>query len=517
MRSIHAAILGSAMLGTASIAAAQPAGSNAASKLPPINYTRSQTFKLPVVMDKNDRQSLSEIRLYVKTPSTGWTMQDRGNSELTQFSCNVSQDGEYWYTLALVDRGGRMNPADPNLEAPSQRVVVDTTAPVIQVSGASDNGDFCLRCTVQDQHADFATLKAVCRTDVGEVPLEIVPNQPGMFRLRNADMMRFPVTVSVRDLAGNVGTKEVNLREMVSAMLPAPKSGGPIAPTEGSKVLPPPRSDILPPPPLGPLPPPRDIFKTEGTEGTAQKINFGPTVPPVGSLPPPVSGIVDPINKAVETPGQSSGPLHLINTSKASVEYRIEQVGPSGLGKVEIWMTPDKGQSWHRLLEHIAKKSPADIELPGDGVYGIRVVVANGNGFGGKAPLKGDAPHYTIEVDTTAPFVQLRSADVLPSAGLVELRWNATDKNLGSEPVSLFYRTSADGPWQVIAKGIKNDGAYRWAFPRDGAAQIFFKIEVTDRAGNTAQAATGQPVLIDMTEPRVTVTGVTGSPVSTRP
>jgi hypothetical protein len=207
----------------------------------------------------------------------------------------------------------------------------------------------------------------------------------------------------------------------------------------------------------------------------------------------------------------------LLNTTNASIDYRLDQVGPSGVGKVEIFMTPDNGQSWHRIGDDADKKSPAEVRLPGDGVYGIRICVTNGNGFGGKAPIRGDAPQCTLEVDTTNPFLLLRSAELLHSAGQVEIRWNATDKNLGSEPVSLFYRTSADGPWQVIAKGIKNDGAYRWAFPRDGAAQIFFKIEVTDRAGNTAQAATGQPVLIDMTEPRVTVTGVTGSPVSTRP
>jgi hypothetical protein len=192
------------------------------------------------------------------------------------------------------------------------------------------------------------------------------------------------------------------------------------------------------------------------------------------------------------------------------VEYRIDQVGPSGVGKVEIYMTPDKGETWHRLSEDMAKRSPTSIKLPGDGTYGIHIAVANGNGFGGKAPVRGDKPHYTIEVDTTAPFVQLRSTDVLPNNGQVEIRWNATDKNLGSEPVSLFYRTKADGPWQVIAKGLKNDGVHRWAFPRDAGGQFFFKIEVADLANNMSHAVSAQPVLIDMSEPRATVLGVTG-------
>src|SRR4029077_12944560 len=115
--------------------------------------------------------------------------------------------------------------------------------------------------------------------------------------------------------------------------------------------------------------------------------------------------------------------------------------------KVDIFMTPDNGQTWHRLADHSGKQSPADIQLPGDGVYGLRIVVSNGNGFGGAAPIRGDLPQCTIEVDTTSPFVQFRSADVMPSNGHVEIRWNATDKNLGSEPVTLSYRTTPNGPW----------------------------------------------------------------------
>ncbi len=509
MHSIHAAILGSALFGSASIATAQPAGT-AASKLPGIHYTRSQTFNLPVVMDDNDRQGLSEIRLYVKTANSGWALQERGASSLKHFSCKVAQDGEYWYTLALVDRQGQMSPADVNLVPPSQRVVVDTTVPAIQVQPWNSEGDFCLRCTVQDANPDHGSLKAVCRTESGDLPLEIVPNQPGVFRVRGAELMRFPVMVSAKDMAGNVGTKEVNIRELIGTTLnPAPKVPTPLPPptiaqTEGGvdtksfAALPAPRvSDSLPRP---------ENLNTHPAP---------PSLPPQGPIAPPA--VQDPAPRPpvapLDPPHHGAGPHQLINTTQASVDFRIDQVGPSGVGKVEIYMTPDRGLTWHPLREAADKRSPTDIKLPGDGVYGIRVVVTNGNGFGGRTPLKGDQPHCTIEVDTTAPFVQLRSAEVLPSSGQVELKWNATDKNLGSEPVSLFYRTRTDGPWQVIAKGVKNDGLHRWAFPRDAGGQFFFKVEVTDQAGNMSQAASSQPVLIDMTEPRATVLGVTGAGV----
>jgi hypothetical protein len=516
MRSIHSAILGSALLGSASTAMAQAAGVTA-SKLPEMHHTRSQTFDLPVQMRPEDRAALSEIRLYVKTANSGWKLQEKGGQDLTRFSCKVTQDGEYWYTLALVDRAGRMTPADVNLEPPSQRVVVDTTPPVIQVEPGNSGGDFCLRCTVQDANPDYATLKAVCTTNIGDIPLETVPNQPGVFRVKGAELMQFPVVVSVKDLAGNLGTKEVNIREMVSTTIsPAPAHKGPTNIVQAAagveKVLPPPRAD------LSPRTEQPAAAKYQGQGVTPQITEFAPPPP----LNPPANPALnqpetspDVPSKVALTPleagNQHSGPHQLINTTHATVEYRIDQVGPSGVGKVEVYMTPDKGQTWHRLGEDADKRSPADIDLPGDGVYGIRIVVTNGNGFGGKAPVRGDLPHCTIEVDTTSPFVQMRSTEVMPSTGHVEIRWNATDKNLGTEPVSLSYRTRPDGAWQAIARGLKNDGVHRWAFPRDAGGQFFFKIEVTDLAGNMSQDVSRQPIVIDMTEPRATVVGVTGS------
>jgi hypothetical protein len=511
-QTIHAAIVGSAMLGSAGIALAQVPTEMASSRLPILHHTRSQTFDLPVQMRPEDRSALSEIRLYVKTPGSSWTLQEKGGPDLTRFSCKVAQDGEYWYALALVDRAGRMTPADVNLEPPSQRVMVDTTPPVIQVQPGNCGGDFCLRCTIQDANPDHASLKAVCLTDAGDFPLETVPNQPGVFRIKGAEMMQFPVVVSVKDMAGNLAKKEVNIREMVGTTLkqaPVQKGSASIAQAGANvdKFLPPPRNDV---PPRTEIPVP---IKNEGASST------GPIIPPLHAS---TNSLLQLPGTPQELPTKPAGPAsetlphQLINNTRASVEYRIDQVGPSGVGKVEIYMTTDKGQSWHRLAEQADKRSPAEINLPGDGVYGIRIVVTNGNGFGGRAPVRGDAPHCTIEVDTTSPFVQLRSTDVLPSSGHVEIRWNATDKNLGAEPVSLYYRTRPEGPWQVIARGVKNDGVYRWAFPRDAGGQFFFKIEVTDLAGNMSQDASRQPIVIDMTEPRATVVGVSGSGAARR-
>ncbi|HZZ81207.1 MAG TPA: hypothetical protein VFE62_22075 [Gemmataceae bacterium] len=516
MRSIHAAILGAALLGSASAAFAQTTPAASTSQVQK-HYTKTRSFDLPVRMDPEFRQTLKEIRLYTKTPTGSWTLQETGAPNLERFACKVSQDGEYWYTLMTVDKSGRTTPE--SLEPVSQRVVVDTTPPQIQVQPtALPDGDYALRCTVQDANPDVNSLTAVCRTETGDMPLMMVPGQPGVFRVKGGEMLRHPVFVVAKDMAKNESVQPVNLRDMLSSTLAQPP-----APMPTPSRLPGDISQTVSRP---------DFKGTTSIENPGRgeqprlpinnRVDFPP--PPVGS-PPPLPGESplkignnDPI-KPLQTespttvsgaPAKTGGVSQLINTTTASIDYKISNVGPSGVGKVEVYITPDNGQTWHRLAEDTMKRPPVNVKLPGDGVYGIHIAVTNGNGFGGKAPARGDAPHYTIEVDTTSPFVQFRSTEVMPGANHVEIRWNANDKNLGSAPVTIHYRTRPDGPWQVVAANVKNDGMYRWAFPRDAGGQFYFKVEVTDQAGNVAHATSPQPILIDMSEPRATIVGVTG-------
>jgi hypothetical protein len=207
----------------------------------------------------------------------------------------------------------------------------------------------------------------------------------------------------------------------------------------------------------------------------------------------------------------------LLNTTQAALEYRIEQVGPSGVAKVDVWVTADNGTTWQRLGEDGDRRSPAEITLPGEGLFGVRLVVTNGNGFGGTPPARGETPSRWVEVDMTMPFVQLREVEPPTNGSTIEIRWNVSDKNLGPEPINLYYAARKDGPWQPIARGLKNDGLYRWNFPREGATQFFIRLEVADQAGNVARAETVNPLMLDTTEPRAAVVGITGISPSTQP
>src|SRR5262249_19285360 len=158
-------------------------------------------------------------------------------------TCRVQQEGEYWYSLVMVDRAGRKTPPDMSQAVPMQRIIVDTTPPVIQVKPVnSPDGEYCLRCTVQDRNLDPLTLRAVCKRDAGDVALEMLPNQPGLFRVKGAEVMKFPVIISAVDMAKNVGTREVNVRELISAGL----SPEPAAVRRGREIVPTSRSENPP-------------------------------------------------------------------------------------------------------------------------------------------------------------------------------------------------------------------------------------------------------------------------------
>lgn len=523
-RGLRALVLSAALGAPAAVAAQAPGGA-----LPDVSYTKNAEFELPVRMDDAMRSSLREVRLYVKTPSTGWTLHKSGPPSLTRFQYRVPADGEYWFALTTVDRAGKMTPRDPAAEPPSLRVLVDTQPPTLLVRPWSEKGEVGLRCSVEDSHAAPDALKAVCRTPAGDVPLEPVVGQPGTFRLRGADALAHPVRVSAADRAGNVASRDINVKELFAAAGVAAPNALPGGVTNTSARVEPrrglPEKGVAPagsgPNGKAPLPLPPEVTKV-GTptahppivpaSGQTLKSTETPKRLP-GSLPDVPSALPPAATPAV-TGGASAGAVsnrRLLNTTRASVDYRIDQVGPSGVGKVEVYLTTDGGQSWHRLREDPSRRSPTEIDLPGEGVFGIHLAITNGNGFGGRPPARGDAPDCTIEVDTTPPFVQLRPSELVPQTGQLEVRWTASDKNLGAEPVSLSYRTRPDGPWQVIAKGVKNTGSHRWTFPRDAGATFYVRIEATDQAGNVAHVDSPSPITLDITEPRASVINVSGA------
>jgi hypothetical protein len=458
-------------------AAAKPYQDPATGKM----YTKYTLFNLPIRLDDQARAALKHVVLWVKAGEGPWQPEAPAAPEQRQFQYRVKQDGEYWFNVVTVNRAGQAEPPDVSRAPPSLMVVVDTQPPTVEVQAMTlPGGQGGVRCLLQDSNPDVQSIKVSYRTPEGASrPLEPVAGQPGLFRAPPPEACTGQLHVTAADLAGNQVVREVVLKELTARGPAAPAPGGP--PASGLNQI---SANV----PAGELPTPDTAARLAplGGAGPAEMPKAGPD-------------------------GKAGAPRRqVINTKHASVAYRVDPVGPSGIGKVEVWLTADKGASWQRVGEDVDHHSPAEVDLPGEGLFGIRLVVSNGNGFGGRAPVANDPPHTWVEVDTTPPSAVLHNIEPTAVDGKLEIRWQVTDRNLTERPILLSYATRREGPWLPISKALKNDGCYRWAFPHDAGNQFFVKLEAADQAGNVTRCESPMPVVLDMTEPAAVVVGVNG-------
>jgi hypothetical protein len=233
-----------------------------------------------------------------------------------------------------------------------------------------------------------------------------------------------------------------------------------------------------------------------------------PFLPPLPGTPVPPIEIPAHVAKSFAPPAEKPANRRVINSTTAQIDYRINTFGPTGIGRVEIWLTADDGEHWYKAGEDADMQSPAAVSLPGEGVFGVRLAIFNGAGFG-RTPRDGERPQTIVEVDVAAPRVALQECAIVPEAAAIDIRWSASDANFSAEPIRLSYRDNPAAPWRVIVPNAKNDGAYRWRLPPDIGPRVEVKVDAVDVAGNTSSVQSPTPVLLDQTEPEAVVVGAT--------
>ena len=200
----------------------------------------------------------------------------------------------------------------------------------------------------------------------------------------------------------------------------------------------------------------------------------------------------------------------MVNSRLFELEYDVDSVGPSGIGRVELWGTRDAGKTWSRFAIDNNNRSPLLVSVDEEGIYGFRVVVTNGAGLGGAPPQSGDLPDLWIGVDLTKPTARIVSAEqgTDSEAGRLIISWQADDKMLAARPVSLSFSLTHGGPWLPIASGLENTGRYAWPIDNRTPGQFYLRLEVRDEAGNVGVHETPEPVTIDQSRPTIRVRDV---------
>lgn len=213
-------------------------------------------------------------------------------------------------------------------------------------------------------------------------------------------------------------------------------------------------------------------------------------------------------------PTERAPAVRMVNSSRILLNYKVKDVGPSGLSTVDLWYTAN-GKDWKKDEKPIRKGPPYVFESEGEGTYGFTLIARSGLGRGKQPPKQGDAPQVWVTVDTTKPNVMLN--DVKQGLGSrareITIEWTATDKHLAARPMTISYAQKPQGPWKTIATKLPNTGSHQWNIPKDLPPRFWLRIESVDQVGNIGVTQTQNAITIDMAEPSVSIIEVQGAAI----
>ena len=195
--------------------------------------------------------------------------------------------------------------------------------------------------------------------------------------------------------------------------------------------------------------------------------------------------------------------IKLVGSPRFRMRYSVAGVGPSGVGAVELWMTKDNGAKWDKIGTDPDLESPIDVNLPGDGKYGLTVVVKNKAGNGQRPPVPGEQPQLRVDVDTDAPFAKLTQVVPDPASprDCVNLAWETEDAHPAERAVDLYYSHDPGLGWYKIGVGLPPSGTHSWKVPHGVPHQVYFMLMARDQAGNVEKIFSQQPKVIDLSNP----------------
>ncbi|MGI9515665.1 MAG: hypothetical protein ACR2NP_01355 [Pirellulaceae bacterium] len=198
------------------------------------------------------------------------------------------------------------------------------------------------------------------------------------------------------------------------------------------------------------------------------------------------------------------------NSRRFQLEYDIDAIGPEGVKTVELWMTSDGGNSWRRWTTDDDRRSPVNVEVEAEGIYGYRILVVSNEGLRARQPRRGDPADMWVNVDTTRPQAQITAVPYGrgEDAGRLLVQWQASDANLVLRPVRLQFSPVASGPWTTIENGIRNTGQYAWKPAADVPDRVYLRLEVRDAAGNLQVHQLNRPIDVSGLLPRGHIRGL---------
>jgi hypothetical protein len=545
------------------------AASGARSDQGSLHYTNKRSFRIPFDIDKDGRAKIKEVQLW-STEDSGnhWKPVSRTTPDRPSFTFRAARDGEFWFAVRIFGVDGQFYPSIDEDIVPGMKVLVDTKPPTLVLEPDGRRGTVAaVRWEVRDENLDPKSLvieyHAEGVREWRKVPVRtfaLIGSQK--WDVGTADAVQ--VRAVVADKAGNETVAKLVVPEGV-ASLPESSSDDQEEFTRPPSITQvPDRSDnsgIMVGPGFGPVSEEPEANRPQSTGGgrpvkdlvarsqprarlsqaeRAGDSAFGDR--PEQSAPMAAVSVFDRLpaspgvaaaaavmsqtqpsafgspNNAVMTPATnapSGNPNEslLVASPRFSLRYAVDDAGPNGPATVELWVTRDGGRTWIPRGGDPDKTSPIEVDLGGEGTFGIRLVSRSAFGLGDQPPAPGDPPDRWVEVDSSPPLVQLYKPEVGTGehAGKVAIAWRASDSHLAPRSTRLLWRPDQAGaPWQPIVEGQENSGQFIWAVPPGIPGKFHLRVEAADTVGHLGGGETTDsgPIIVDRSRPRSRIIGV---------
>ncbi len=495
--------------------------------------TRQSSFAIPFSVNASGKQP-REVQLFVSTDQgPQWSKYASADPTAKEFLFRCAGDGEYWFAVRTIDDKGERHPSTPLV--PQLKVLVDTAPPKLEFNaqvGAA--GEIIATWRMIDDNLAVKSFRVEFQP-IASQPMDKTPWQQVAIELPRDELIRntfqgettwlanvptqgVRIRAVVRDRAGNV--EEVNRRLFLPRFAKRP----PVAEAPNDPEFIPPRDPFLA----------RKTDETSAVDAPSSPDVVVPHYDPVtGELIEPQSRGDDgvkkdamgtfarfrpdandvetkPAEEPVTRPRKWSDmlpdgeQLRMTNARRLNLQYDVDVVGPSGVAKVELWVTKDGGRSWENWGEDKDRQSPFSVEVDGEGVFGFRIAITSGIGFASQPPRPGELADLWIGIDETKPTCEIRAVPfgTGQNAGQLIIQWKADDQHLRQHPITLKFATSPSGLWRTIATNLANTGQFNWRVDPSIGREVYILLEARDEAGNIGTYKTPRPVNIEGLRPR---------------
>ncbi len=495
--------------------------------------TNKSRFRIPFKFNAEalQRMNARELRLYVSSDQErNWELAQSISPQAGKFEFQAPGDGEYRFCVKTLDARNQLHPSSEVYET-GLIVVVDMSAPALELTVQQiAPGRVEMSWQAIDSNLDVASLRLEYRQpglDDWQV-VSVAPRGSGQTSWSIPQGGIVAVRGTIADTAGNVGSgqnqaqingpgaapppvQKPDLRQPIAANQPATPERSPL----GDRFIPGTSSRQPAPPiiaaPNAPLiaPAPQVVERTSvvippGTRLITENPEARPDITKERWSEPAAPPQFSPTT----TPAASRE--RVVTTKRFQIGYKIDDVGPSGLGSVELFITQDQGQSWFKYGDDPDHQSPFEVEVPEDGEYGFAIRARSGVGLSIDPPAAGEQPAFKIVVDQTPPTLEMLPIRQGQGAQVnqLQLRWKMADAHPSDKPISIYVSGSANGSWESISGWRADTGEFVWTVGAGAPPQLYFKVVARDAGGNTVQAVTPRPIIVDFTRPTARIVDI---------